>query len=407
MATQRTTGKHGIADLWHRSDGTPTKLAEPDSTPRRPRGEGSRWRAWYIDDRGAERTRRFETKPPAAAWLTRQTSALHTGTHVDARHGKETLLSYYRGWSPNQVWETGTRQAMNLAVNSATFGDVAFSELRPSHVQTWVKAMQDRKLAASTIYTRVTNVRGVLRAAVKDRVIAYNAADDLKLPRRRKAEAAMSIPTTAEVGRLLQHADSQFVAFVGLCAFVGLRLGEAAALRVGDIDFLRKEIQVSRQVQRANGGLVEIRPPKYGSERVVYPPDGLVTMLSEHVRIFRPDGEPDRWLFPGEGEHPLHQNSVAYWWRRAKADANVQYKLHDLRHFYASGLIHEACDVVTVQRALGHGSASITLNTYSHLWPNADDRTRKAAARLFDQAVGIDAYGERTNAGEIAADQQA
>ena len=41
------------------------------------------------------------------------------------------------------------------------------------------------------------------------------------------------------------------------------------------------------------------------------------------------------------------------------------------------------CDVVTVQHALGHSSASITLNVYSHLWPKAEDRTRAAAANLM------------------------
>lgn len=63
-------------------------------------------------------------------------------------------------------------------------------------------------------------------------------------------------------------------------------------------------------------------------------------------------------------------------------------RLHDLRHFYASGLIAAGCDVVTVQRALGHSSATTTLNTYSHLWPTAEDRTRAAAADLMSQATG-------------------
>jgi integrase len=58
-------------------------------------------------------------------------------------------------------------------------------------------------------------------------------------------------------------------------------------------------------------------------------------------------------------------------------------KLHDLRHFYASGLIASGCDVVTVQRALGHATATTTLNTYSHLWPTAEDRTRRAAEQLL------------------------
>jgi site-specific recombinase XerD len=42
-----------------------------------------------------------------------------------------------------------------------------------------------------------------------------------------------------------------------------------------------------------------------------------------------------------------------------------------LCHFYAPGLIASGCDVVTVQRALGHFSATITLGVYSHLWRTA------------------------------------
>jgi hypothetical protein len=53
-------------------------------------------------------------------------------------------------------------------------------------------------------------------------------------------------------------------------------------------------------------------------------------------------------------------------------------------------LIAAGCDPVTVQRALGHANATTTLNTYSHLWPTAEDRTRAAAAGLvgdvFDTA---------------------
>ena len=66
-------------------------------------------------------------------------------------------------------------------------------------------------------------------------------------------------------------------------------------------------------------------------------------------------------------------------------------RLHDLRHFYASGLIASGCDVVTVQRALGHASATTTLSTYSHLWPTAEDRTRNAAEAMRAEACGLTA----------------
>ena len=62
----------------------------------------------------------------------------------------------------------------------------------------------------------------------------------------------------------------------------------------------------------------------------------------------------------------------------------------------ASGLIADNGDVVTVQRALGHSNASITLTTYSHLWPDANDRTRKAAADLVAQTLGAATDALRT-----------
>jgi integrase len=73
---------------------------------------------------------------------------------------------------------------------------------------------------------------------------------------------------------------------------------------------------------------------------------------------------------------PVHAAAVGRAWRSARSAAKVDCKLHDLRHFYASGLIASGCDVVTVQRALGHADATMTLSTYSHLWPDASDRVR-------------------------------
>lgn len=130
-----------------------------------------------------------------------------------------------------------------------------------------------------------------------------------------------------------------------------------------------------------------MRPPKYGSERVVYLPDDLMTILSQHVNAHLPDAAPERWLFT-VGEEPLYDNAITWRWRATRSAAGLpQVRLHDLRHFYASGLVAAGCDVVTVQRALGHSTATTTLNTYSHLWPTAEDRTRKAAAALLRDAL--------------------
>jgi integrase len=389
----------GVEDLWVKT--VRDEQGNQKTVPSARHGTGKRWRARYVDDEGRERTRAFDRKGKAQDWLDGIVSAQVTGSYVDPQLGKITFSSFYSEWSDRQVWVSSTRHAMDLAANSVTFGHVGLAELRMSHVEAWVKSMQDKGLEPTTIRTRFANVRNVLRAALRDRCLARDVADRVRLPRTRKATAAMTIPAPEQVGAVLA-ADTEYNALFAVCAFAGLRRGEVSALRVSDIDFLRRELHVRRQVQWTDDGQMEIRGPKYGAERTVFIPDGLVTILAAHVQAHAPGEDLERWLFPGRRNPalPVHAATVARAWRSARQAAGITHRLHDLRHFYASGLIAAGCDVVTVQRALGHSSAAITLTTYSHLWPNAADRTRTAAEGLLDASLGSTAYQLRTEAGK-------
>lgn len=209
----------------------------------------------------------------------------------------------------------------------------------------------------------------------------------------------MRLPTPDEVRQVIGAAEPWFRSYIKLAAFAGLRLGEASGVQVDDVVWLERKLRVRRQVQRGNGGQnVRVSPPKYGSERTVPIPDELVQALSSHVSEIGVRGD-EQWLFVGSGGLPPHGNSVYYHWSKTIVATGVEpFKLHDLRHFYASGLIAAGCDVVTVQRALGHRSASVTLNTYSHLWPNAEDRTRSATSGLMRAVAGDSADSLRTGA---------
>ena len=57
-----------------------------------------------------------------------------------------------------------------------------------------------------------------------------------------------------------------------------------------------------------------------------------------------------------------------------------QARFHDLRHYFASLLIAAGLDVKVVQTRLRHASATTTLNTYGHLWPDSDESSRAAVA---------------------------
>ena len=217
----------------------------------------------------------FAKQVDAVKWRRQQLDALDRWRWVDPQAGKVSFLRYFESWQRDQLWTDGAR-TMSLAARSTSFAEVDLRSIRPSHVEAWVKSMtvasSDRSapLAPGTIKTRFVNVRSVFRAAVRDGMVATDPTARVRLPRQRKREAAMTIPAPEVVRRILEAADSRFRAFVGRCAFAGLRLGEAAALQVRDVDFLRREIHVRRQVQWVTGGELEVRLPKYNPERTVH-----------------------------------------------------------------------------------------------------------------------------------------
>ena len=96
--------------------------------------------------------------------------------------------------------------------------------------------------------------------------------------------------------------------------------------------------------------------------------ENLLEILSRHVAT-RSGDDPTRWLFEGENGNPPHQNTVTYYWSKAKA------------------------------AALGHANPATTLRIYAHLWPTAEDRTRAASGRLLMAALGQAADSPRTSEG--------
>ena len=59
------------------------------------------------------------------------------------------------------------------------------------------------------------------------------------------------------------------------------------------------------------------------------------------------------------------------------------FSFHDLRHYLASLLIASGADIKTVQARMRHASATTTLDTYGHLWPDADESTRAAVGAVL------------------------
>lgn len=168
--------------------------------------ERQSWRGSYRDEAGKQHTKSFERQVDAKRWIATEEAKVVRGDWIDPAAGKVTFAAFYADWAPRQVWLSSTRENADLATAGVTFAEMQLRSIRRSHVEAWVKNMTSR-LAATTIDTRFTIVRGVFRAAVADRLIASDPTVGVVLPRRRKAEAAMRIPTHADVARLLNAAE--------------------------------------------------------------------------------------------------------------------------------------------------------------------------------------------------------
>jgi integrase len=343
------------------------------------------WRARYRDDAGKEHSRHFTRKRDAQRWLDEVAAAVVTGQYVDPKAGRITWDEWITQWTSRQSWAAGTYDAAAVAFSSVPWRDGPLASVKSSHVQAWVAAEAKRGLAASTIKTRLNYVQMSFRAAVADKVIASSPAVGVKAPRGRKAAAAMRIMSAEEVNAALEVAG-EFRGFVEVCAFAGLRLGEAAGLQLRDVNFLGRSIRVGRQVQGATIKTAQIVSPKYESERTVYVPDELIASLAAHVQR-QGVTKHDEQLFVTPLGRLWNRNNAGEEWRRIRQATGLsdEVTLHTLRHTFASNLIAQGCDVVTVQRALGHSTPSITLNVYSHLWPSAEDKTRAATASFITE----------------------
>ena len=85
-------------------------------------------------------------------------------------------------------------------------------------------------------------------------------------------------------------------------------------------------------------------------------------------------------MFTNERDAPIQLYPYSALWERARTAKNLPAWAtpHDLRHYYASLLIRSGASVKVVQSRLGHASAKTTLDTYGHLFPDEEDRTRDA-----------------------------
>lgn len=339
---------------------------------RRPSGK---YRARFRDADGREHARHFDRRVDAEQWLRGQSAALLTGSFVDPKRAEQTVrqwcdtwLDGYRTRRPSTV-----RQAeVHVAQIIVALGAKRLGNLRPSDVKAWTARLRADGLSPSYVYALHGRLSQILSDAVLDGVLARNPCSRRTSPGAGKQRAYVA--TTQQVWQLHDEFPEHLRPAVLLGAFAGLRTAEACGLRVDDVDFMRGVVRPA--VQWPGEEL------KTETSRTAVPiPSELSLELSAAVA---------RWggqtlVTDGRG------GSVAPWTieravraaRPAVDGLPEAFRFHDLRHFLASLLIASGLDVKVVQARLRHASAKTTLDTYGHLWPDADESARAAVGAVF------------------------
>jgi integrase len=297
----------------------------------------------------------------------------------------------------------GSRETVGGRINNQllpTFGDMQMCDIRHSTVKSWLADLRTtpskrtkRPLTPTTVARVYDALAGIMSSAMRDKVIAVNPLDGITYPNPPKTKRIVTVWESQTVNVLLAGVPDREHAIPLIAGTCWHRQGEAFAVAVEDINFLRKEITVRHQVQRVNGKLTLI-PCKGQKVRTVPLPDITAQGLSTHIERYGTTpvrceccDRVNHVLFATNGKLPADQTWNTKVWHPAVTSAGMTPSrstgLHQLRHFYASLLIDGGASPKQVQEYMGHASITITMDLYGHLFESSHDKARSIVDAAF------------------------
>ncbi len=173
-----------------------------------------------------------------------------------------------------------------------------------------------------------------------------------EVPRPRRDKLLPKVLSQAEVIRILKAPDNlKHRAILFTVYASGLRVSEAACLKVSDIEMDRMMIRVE------NG--------KGANDRYTLLSETAMTVLEIYIKCYGPK----HWLF--EGQQPdshISERSIQHLFKKAliKAEVDKDVGIHILRHSFATHLLEGGTDLRFIQELLGHKSPKTT-QIYTHV----------------------------------------
>lgn len=352
------------------------------------KGKGKRWQVKYQVDGREKDGGSFDVKEVAKRHLVELESAVHRGQWVDPSD-RTTVAELVRAHAATRMHRPRTAARIDSMVRNhleaTPLGARRAGAVRPSEAQAWITD-RSQYLAPLTLRILVTLVRGAYNAAVLDRIVAVSPFARITLPR---VERERIVPLTVDqVAALVDEIGDRYKAMVVTQAGCGLRIGELLALRVRDVDFLRRTLRIEDQIDRVSRERVPPKTPR--SRRTLPLPDVVSAALAQHIAEHPPTANDGLLFHTQDGlpvAHDWYGNKV-FVPAAARAGLPGGTTTHDLRHHFASVLLASGQSVILVAELLGHETAALVLSTYGHLMPGGEDLARRAIDTAWQAAPG-------------------
>lgn len=281
-------------------------------------------------------------------------------------------------------------------------GHLRMDKISPRQIQAFVNALSKeganektgKPLAPKTIRHNLSLISDVFSYAVKMGVVADNPCAKVTIPKGEQKEK--QIYTPAEVERFLTLLNSEplkYRTFFNLMIYSGFRRGEMLGLEWKDVNFETNVISVRRTSNyTAKKGVYTDTTKTKKSQRSLKFPQEIMDMLKEYkaeqdeqaLKYGDKWVENDRLYTKWNGE-PM-QNGTPYFWLNEFCEKRGLpfYGIHSFRHLFASLLVNQGVDIVTVSGALGHSTVSTTSNIYCHMLQEAQAKVSDAVSNALN-----------------------
>lgn len=260
------------------------------------------------------------------------------------------------------------------------------------HMQVEDFFIQEKNDGRGSLVKKYDVLNSIFKKAIDWKVIAESPMEGIEKPKNSNKEMSYYKPNElTELMEAIQDLSERHQLMVLISLIGALRRGEVLGISLNDaVDFENNQIHVFRSLSYSKAKGLELKKTKSEDQRDVTLPSWLMKRLHAYYvkqlnikmemrnlwKGFKDYTGKEVMLFVADDYgYPFQPNAYTRFWGRFMKRTDIKkIRLHDLRHSSASTMLSEGVNMKVIQKRLGHKNIKTTLNTYSHVSTEEDQK---------------------------------